>query len=389
MRYNKISMPTYNALPKPGFVTTPHALKQLVERLSRARVIAVDTESNSLYVYQEQVCLIQFSIPGQDYLVDPLSLEDLSPLGPLFGSPQVEKVFHAAEYDLLCLQRDFGFHIKGLFDTMVAARILGRDAVGLGSLLAEEFGVKVDKRYQRANWGQRPLPPEMLAYAQLDTHYLIELRQRLKAALIARQLWELAQEDFARQVHTNGLPQGTRNNGWWRVQGAHELEPQQTAVLQQLYRYRDQVARRINRPLFKVIHDKTLVAIASATPRQLDELSRLPGMSASQIHRHGKSILEAVEQGLQTNPVRLPRTPRPSDDYLERLDKLLDWRKKTARRMGVMSDVVMPRDLLTEIAERNPDQRADLQAVLKDSPWRYRHFGPEILELLQRNPKPY
>ena len=150
--------------------------------LSQAQV-AVDTESNSLFAYREQVCLVQFSTAEKDYLLDSLALQDLRCLEPLFSSPAIEKVFHAAEYDLICLRRDFGFTFANLFDTMVAARILGRDGVGLGAMLEAEFGLHLDKRYQRANWGERPLKPALLAYARLDSHYLVALRQRLEPAL--------------------------------------------------------------------------------------------------------------------------------------------------------------------------------------------------------------
>ena len=185
-------------LPAPIVVTHEDTLARMVERLSREPRVAVDTESNSLYAYREQVCLIQFSVPGADYLVDPLAVENLTRLGPLFADGGMEKVFHAAEYDVVCLKRDFNFEFNNLFDTMVAARILGREEVGLGALLEHEFGVKLDKRFQRANWGERPLKGELLAYARLDTHYLLELRDRLYPKLMERGLWALAEEDFRR-----------------------------------------------------------------------------------------------------------------------------------------------------------------------------------------------
>src|SRR3989304_2551096 len=170
-------------LPDPILITHPRQLEALAKTLASEAILAVDTESNSLHAYREQVCLVQFTTSQADYLVDPLVLLDLSPLAGLFSNPNIEKIFHAAEYDLVCLKRDFGFSFANLFDTMLAARILGRPGVGLGSLLESEFGVPLDKRFQRANWGQRPLPPSLLAYARLDTHYLIDLRHRLKAAL--------------------------------------------------------------------------------------------------------------------------------------------------------------------------------------------------------------
>jgi len=175
----------------------------MVEILAREPRLAVDTEANSLHAYREQVCLIQFSTPQTDYLVDPLSLDDLTHLAPLFSDQGIEIIFHAAEYDVLGLQRDFDFSFSNLFDTMLAARTLGYKQVGLGRLLADKFNVDVDKHNQKADWGQRPLTPGLIDYARLDTHYLIALRDILEAELREKGRWELAQEDFARSCFVN------------------------------------------------------------------------------------------------------------------------------------------------------------------------------------------
>ncbi|MGD2158908.1 MAG: ribonuclease D, partial [Anaerolineales bacterium] len=235
-------------LDDPTLITKRDELKRLAAKLSEQPIIAVDTESNSLYAYQEKVCLIQFSIPGEDYLVDPLALRELSALGSVFSSAAIEKVFHAAEYDLIVLQRDFGFSFVNLFDTMLAARILGWRAVGLSSILKNEFGVHVNKHFQRANWGQRPLPAKMLNYARLDTHYLIPLRQRQYEELKANNLWPLAEEDFQRATHVNTPAPNNDRASCWRINGAGDLPTKQLAILQELCRYRDRVAKSLNRP---------------------------------------------------------------------------------------------------------------------------------------------
>ncbi|MEJ2709830.1 MAG: HRDC domain-containing protein [Anaerolineales bacterium] len=377
---------TYEKLPDPVLVTRVNDLVKLAKTLASEPVIAVDTESNSLYAYQEQVCLIQFSTPNEDYLVDPLAVRDMSPLRPVFRNPQIEKIFHAAEYDLFVLTRDYGYEFNNLFDTMIAARILGRDALGLGSILEREFGVHLQKRYQRANWGQRPLPPDLLAYARLDTHYLIPLRDRLHADLQAEGRWLLAQEDFERLTHVNlnGRFPDDPAVQCWRIRGAHDLDPQQAAVLLELCKYRDKVARNQNRPLFKVISNRTLLAIAETAPANMRQLSQLPGMSNRQLSRHGRALLAATARGLQANPAYPPRSPRPDDDYLERVDRLRRWRKQTAREMGVKSDVVMPKDLLYEIAKENPSQQEELNQILSDVPWRRKRYGRQILDVLAR-----
>jgi ribonuclease D len=359
----------------------------MAARLAQAPQVAVDTESNSLFAYHEQVCLIQFSIPGKDYLVDPLALTDLSSLAPVFSDPRIEKIFHAAEYDIICLKRDFGFQFSNLFDTMLAARILSRPEIGLGAVLEAEFGITLDKRYQRANWGQRPLPSELLAYGQMDTHFLIELRERLYGALVEQGRWELAQEDFKRlaSVEGNGrtLPDDPQA-ACLRMSGINDLTPQQLAILVELCRYRDRIARQLNRPLFKVIGDRTLIELAAVFPASLGDLRRVYGLSPRMIDRHGQALLQAVARGMKAPPVHLPRHPRPDDAYLNRLDVLRQWRKSTGEKMGMPSDVILPRDLLTALAERNPKSSAELEDVLKESPWRLANWGPAILKILAR-----
>lgn len=373
-------------MPVPEFsgpITKPGGLKRLAHLLADQPIIAVDTESNSLFAYREQVCLIQFSTPEADYLLDPLALTDLSPLGPIFADPHVQKTFHAAEYDLLCLKRDFGFGFSNLFDTMLAARILGRKEVGLGSILEAEFGIQVDKRQQRANWGQRPLPGHLLDYASQDTHYLIPLKERLEHQLKQKGLLPLAEEDFRRVCQVEVTPENGKN-ACWRVNGVHKLSPQQVAVLQQLCVYRDEVARSRNRPLFKVISDHTLHAIASNLPSNLDELKTLPGMTNHQLSRHGKALLQAVQRGLQAEPVHPPRNVRPDDRFLARVEVLKQWRKLKAHELEVESDIILPRDLLHVLAARNPQEMGALSECLSDVPWRRERYGEEILKVLMK-----
>lgn len=373
-------------LPNPVLITRLPELSLLVDQLCGQNIIAVDTESNSLHAYREQVCLVQFSTSETDYLVDPLALDDLSQLAPLFANPGIEKIFHAAEYDVLCLKRDFDFEFANLFDTMVAARILGREAVGLGAMLEGAFGVQLDKRFQRANWGQRPLPPHLLDYARLDTHYLIDLRNRLYTELEQRDLLPLAQEDFSRLAAfepSDGDSSGCEKPlNCWRVKGSYDLEPQQAAVLLELCCYRERAAQANNRPLFKVIGDRTLYEIAASLPRSAAALSQLPGMSRGQMQRHGKHLLRAVERGLKAEPLYPPRPPRPSEAFLDRLEQLRQWRKQAAQKMGVKSDVVLPRDLLYSLAEQNPRSPSALAGVMDEVPWRLSQFGEQILNVL-------
>ncbi len=370
-------------LRDPVWIGSPAALQRLVQELLGQPVIGVDTESNSLYAYHEQVCLVQFTANGFDYLVDPLAIRDLAELGPVFASPQIEKVFHAAEYDLICLKRDFGFTFSNLFDTMLACRILGRTGLGLGALLEQEFGVQVDKRLQRANWARRPLSAEMMAYARMDTHYLIALQEILKQELQQAGRWDLAQEDFARLT---GVPAGTHeNNGGncWRIPGVQDLTPRQAAILKELCVFRDERAQAMDQPPFRVLSNQTLLELAQRMPRRRADLNQVSGLSAKLVDRYGASLLEAVERGIVGPPAYRIPTARPSEAVLARMDSLRTWRKLTARELGVESDVILPRDLLEQLAARNPGSLEELGEMMGDLPWRLNRFGRQILQALK------
>lgn len=371
-------------LNPPVWVARPVDLDRMIRMLAGQNIIAVDTEANSLHAFREQVCLIQFSIPEVDYLVDPLALADLSPLESIFSSPKIEKVFHAAEYDIIGLKRDFGFTFRNLFDTMQAGRILARPAVGLASMLEAEFGLHLDKRYQRANWGQRPLPPALLAYARLDTHYLIDLRHRLARELQESGRWPVAAEDFYRltliQPGSNHLDD---SEGCWRVAGSQQLTPQQNAVLMELCIYRSRQAEAADLPLFKVLGNATLVQLAQALPQHLDEMYGIEGLSPRLIERHGHALLSAIQRGLRAEPLTRPHQDRPSEAYLDRLDRLRDWRKLKARDLLVESDVVLPRDVLEAIAMQNPRTVEELAGLMHDLPWRFEHYGADIIKVLR------
>ena len=372
-------------LDDPIWIDQPAALQAMVADLSRQSLVAVDTESNSLYAYQEQVCLIQFSTSEQDYLVDPLALQDLSPLSPIFSNPDIEKIFHAAEYDLICLKRDFNFTFQNLFDTMIAGRILGRDAFGLASMLQIVFDIKVDKRYQKANWGKRPLPREYTDYARLDTHYLIPLRNSMKEELLKSDRWPLAQEDFIRQcnvelpVTENGL------NLCWRIAGREKLSDRQMAVLQSLCIYRDKQAQMRDVPPFKIISNRSLLQIALAGPTNEQSLAELDGLSYRNIQRHKNWLVEAVRVGSRHTPVTRAAFSRRDNDMVDRLKQLHNWRKMTAQKMGVPSDIVLPRDIMQEIASQNPSKLEELRELMETIPWRFERFGKDLMRELQPN----
>ena len=375
-----------SSLPPPILVADEESLGRLVRALAACSVVAVDTESNSLHAYRERVCLIQFSTPASDYIVDPIRLPGLSPLAPFFANPGQQKVFHAAEYDLICLRRDYQFEFTNIFDTMSAARTLGWPQVGLAAILDTHFGVTMNKKFQRADWKRRPLTPEQLDYARLDTHYLVALRDRQLQALTESGHWPEAHEEFERLARLRGDSDnaGPDPTAFWRVKGARDLTPAQAAVLQTLFAYREGQAERMDRPPFKVMGEATLMELARRAPRHAEELQSLPGMTPEQTHRHAYGVLHAIQEGLHASPQHAPRADRESDEVRDRYDRLHAWRKAKARTRGVESDVILPRTALLDLARRPPRSHGELAHIADFGPWRRETYGEEILALLSR-----
>ncbi len=371
----------------PILVTTQTAFDEMFARLRAEPRIAVDTEADSLYSYYEKVCLMQFSIPAHDYLLDTLTHKNIEPLGEIFSDPQIEKVFHACEYDVLSLKRDYGFTFENLFDTMVAARILGWKQVGLGSILEQNFGVKLDKRFQRADWGRRPLEPELIEYARDDTHYLLRLRDLQLAALEKGQRLPEARAEFERLTHVSWSEREFDPHRYRALDGAKELDPVSLGALRELYALREELARKQDRPPFKILSNLALVRIARTQPRTLAELSALPGIGEWFTRRHGREAMRALERG-QTRPQRgLPKPPRGEPQLndnasRERFAKLKEWRKQRAETRGVENDVILSNDALIQVARANPKTLAEMEQVSELGEWKAREYGEELLRLL-------
>ena len=368
-------------------VNDTESLKNCIETLKSTAEIAVDTESDSLFVYYEKVCLIQISADGQSYVIDPLETGDLSALDEIFASKEILKIFHAAEYDIMCLKRDFGFSFENLFDTMLAARMLGKTEVGLGPLIENEFGIHLDKKYQKANWGIRPLSREMLRYAVSDTRFLSALKERLESQLKERGMEDLAAEDFKRLCQ---IPAGASEppaSVWWKITGGTELTLPESAVLQGLCEFREKEAQIRDLPSFKVLSNAALVSIALEDPQTESALRRIKGVNDAVVRRYGKSILQINKSWRTRKHIPTPTAQqRPANGILSRRERLRNWRKEKGCEKDVPSDVILPRDLMENIAESGPQNADELRELMKDCPVRFSLFGDEILNISRSVP---
>lgn len=366
-------------------VASPLAWEKCLRQLRQAPRLAIDLEANSMFAYRERACLIQITIAERDFIVDPLAVEDLSGLGELIHDSAVEKIFHAAEYDLILLKRDYGWHLHHLFDTMWAARILGYNQVGLANLLEQFFQVQLDKRYQKSNWCKRPLSPAQLAYAHLDTHYLPMLRDRLAEELRAKGYWEEAAEIFAEQSAVRLPDNGFDPESFWGITGVGDLAPHEQAMARALHIYRNEEARRRNLPIFKVFGDRTLLDLVQAAPTRLADIERIHGMTRGQVQRYGQRLLEVIHESRHAPPpVPPPRAKRPPESVLNRYERLHTWRKERGRARGVESDVIVGRETLWAIAQANPKTLAELEQLNVLGPWRFQTYADDILKVLKR-----
>jgi len=377
-----------NPAPDLACVSASSGLAALCADLARAPAIAVDTEADSLYSYFEKVCLLQLSTRAADYVVDVLAVsQQVKMLAPFFADAQVEKVFHAAEYDILCLKRDYQFTFNGIFDTMVAARILGWKNVGLGNILHERFDVTLNKKMQRADWGHRPLSAEQLAYARDDTRYLLALRDLQIVELQNAGRLEEAREEFERLTRVEPTPRRFDPDAYWNVPGARDLDPAGLGVLRELFRFRDAQARKEDRPPFKVLSDAALLRLAAARPTSPRALAQVSGIPSYVLQRYRAAFLDATARGIAAPQHAQPRPhlrgqPPLDNSARTRLVQLKEWRKRRAATRGVEPDVIVSNDVLYAAARKNPRTLDALVTATGLGPWKTREYGEEMLGVL-------
>ena len=217
------------------WIDTQDAFDDAMKRVAAHEKVAVDTEADSLHSYFDKVCLIQISIPGEDLVIDPLRKIDLSAFGAILDDKRITKVLHGADYDLRILNRDFGFTISNVIDTMICAQLLGYEAIGLAALLERYFTITVDKTHQRADWAMRPLPRSMLEYAASDTRNLVALSDKMREELIAIGRWEWAKEEFARLESIRFAEKDVDGEGFRRLKGISALDRRSLAIVRALF----------------------------------------------------------------------------------------------------------------------------------------------------------
>lgn len=382
-------------IPDRGYVyvTTPEGLDAAIDELRGSPVLGVDVEGDSFFSYEESCCLVQMTGLGTcDFIVDPLALPDLSLLGPMMADPAVVKIFHGADYDVVSLKRDFGFEIRNLFDTMIAAQATGHDRFSLGDLVNHYFGVKLNKRYQRYDWSSRPLLDAHLDYARNDSHFLPTLRDLLSEQAEACGRIPMLQEEFALLEEREWTGRRFSPDDCMRVKGAAKLDDEGRRVLRATFACRETIAEAKNRPPFKVWGNDALMLLAQGRPKSQAELREVLGEKHHVARRFGREVTEAVRVGLADRsppPETIRVTTRTSAEVplFTREDEplmvwLKRWRNDYAKGQGLAPSMVVNNAILREVAALRPMAVGDLDRIEEMRRWQKLEIGERLVALV-------
>lgn len=373
--------------PSTLFLDSPEAADQFLSSIQSTGVVAIDTEGASFHRYVDRIYLLQLSTDAHHAILDPLKVSSPSRLGTLLESREVEVVFHDADYDLRLLHQDYGWRVNNIFDTRIAAQLLGIKAFGLAALLDSYFGVKLDKKHQRADWSMRPLTRDMLDYAAQDTMHLLGLRQQLRDSLERKGRWHWAKEEFARLEGTQWEADDT-GSSFLRLKGARDLTRRELALLRELVTWRDMVAKGIDRSTFRVVTNDVLLEMSRRSPRSMDDLRSIKGIGRGILENRGHELLEAAARGRAVPENELPRFPKAARwdrDPLfdERVARLKQVRDASAAQLELDPGVLCARDRLEAVARAKPRHIDEVHALPELRGWQIEVLGPAFVHALR------
>ena len=369
--------------PSCMFVKDNFDLVRAYEILEKEKVMGVDLESDSMFHYREKVCLVQISVPDLNILIDTLSIRDLTPLLPIFSHPGIRKVFHGADYDIRSLLRDFTMEVNSLFDTQIAAKLLGMTQTGLSSILESRLGVCLEKKFQKSDWSRRPISREMLQYAVQDTCYLIPLSRMLEMELREKGRFSWFEEECELQSRVR-FSSPRQEPLYSRFKGASKLAPRDLAIIDEILKWREELAMRRDIPPFKIISNQQILEVAGKKPADIEGLDVL---SKNQIGTIGKSILKSIQSAMDMPEDSLPVFPREkrqkhSGLVLKKINALKEWRQGYGEKSGLEPSIICPNALIQAIAVMNPCSTQSLKELSEIRKWQIELFGDEICDIL-------
>lgn len=383
MRKKDARMLTYR------FIESLKDLEDISRSFAMSSKIAVDLEADSMFHFKEKVCLIQMASDTHTVVIDPLKIPDMSCLAPVFADPSIRKIFHGSDYDIRSLNRDYGYDIHNLFDTELASRFLGVTETGLGSVLEHRFNVHLDKSYQKKDWSQRPLSPEMIEYGARDVIHLLSLADILDSELKEKKRDEWVKEECELLSRVR-CPDAHGEALFLRIKGAGRLDRLSLAILERLLSFRMTIAEKKDKPLFKVISNSALLDIAKLRIKTQDELRRTKILSDRQVDSFGEEIITQIRLACETPEDSLPVYPRQKKPMIrpevpKRIDRLKAWRDNVAKDLCIDPPILLNKALLTEIAMKNPLTVEELDQLHGLKNWQKREFGEKIVSLLARS----
>lgn len=375
------------------YITTREALTRAIERLSAHAILGVDTEAAGYHRYHDRISLVQISSTDENVLIDPLEIEDLSPLATLFDDSRIQKIFHDADFDLRILDRDLGLRVVNLFDTQIAAAFVGAPGLGLGAVVEQFLGLSLPKAYQRADWAERPLTEGMREYAATDTAHLLDLREALLAKLEELGRLEWAREEFVRREATRWTPPDPSDEPYLRIKGVRDLTPRGLAILREVYAWREAVGKERDQATFRVLSNKSMLEIGAKAPKTASELAAIGGVSTGLVDRRGRDLLAAVRRGEAVPDDERPRFAPPRRwerdlEVEERSERLRQTRNRIAGELGLDPGFMISRALLDEVARNDPTSPAKLLEIPDIRRWQVEVFGDELLNARRENKTP-
>lgn len=370
----------------PRYLDTADAVDQFLAELGTPSAIALDTEGASFHRFVDRIYLLQLSTAQHHAVIDPLRIGTPERLGQLLQDRGVEVVLHDADYDLRLLRQDYGWQVNALFDTRVAAQLLGLRSFGLAALLEQFFSIRLDKKHQRADWSMRPLSADMLEYAALDTRWLLDLRATLRLRLESLSRWHWAQEEFARAEGTQWASEEP-SQAFLRLKGARDLSRRELARLRELVQWRDDVAREIDRATFRVIGNESLLELARVAPRTAADLTRIKGFPRGMTEARQAGLLAALRRGDAVPEAELPRFPKAArwdrdPDFDDRVMRLKTVRDSAASRLDLDPGVLCSRERLETVARRQPRALEEFAEISDMRRWQVEVLGEGFLRAL-------
>lgn len=376
------------------FVNNLAELPLLRRALASESWIALDCEAAGFHRYSDRLCLLQTSTASATHVVDPLAFDPSDALRDPLEDPAIEILMHGADYDLRLLGRDLGVGLRGLFDTQVAAAILGESSLGLAALLERHLGVKLSKKFQRADWARRPLPDDMLEYAASDTIHLRDLADLLRSRLdqAGRLAWALEECRFLEEARFEDEPNNDPEDPVVRVRGARDLTAREVAFLREALDWRDTIARARDKAPFRIAGDQALLEAVVRRPGTPDQLAGVRGFSPALASQEGQALLERMALVALLPDGELipyPRRPRSgpgraTPDAEERADRLKEVRNQRADELGIDRGTLLPNAVLLEIARREPRSPHDLATVPGLRRWQAEVLGETFLATLTK-----